>query len=207
MFPSNVNLWFNVTDVVERAGDGDTGDGDTGDGDTGVSDVRSAPDTIAPGGSATVTLEANASSSSVTLQESFSPAFENVTIDSVTVNGNSASPVLEVSESTGIVVTLEGLSQDDTVRVEYTVSVSANAQTGTNYTLVGNVTSDTTTEFADDQITVQQGSPLSDTPGRYDGDFDGQITIRELGAAAADYAQGNIDIRALGQVAATYAQS
>jgi len=132
---------------------------------------------------------------------------DSVSIDSVTVNGNSVTPFLSTAESTGVVVTLQGLSQGDTVRVEYTVSVSSSVSTGTTYTIDGNVTSGTTTELAANQTLVEQGSPLSDASGDYDADFDGKIDIQELGAAAADYARGDIGIQALGNVAATYAQS
>jgi hypothetical protein len=202
-FTSNVNLWFNVTDVVEQSGDGDAGDGETGS-----TANRSTPDTITPGGSATITVETNVTTDGgVTIEETLSPTFETVSIRSVTVDGESVTPFPQVSNSSGVVVTLQDLTAGDRVTVTYEVSVDPDAQTGTEYTVDGNVTSGTTSSLPTDTITVEQGSPLSGVSGRYDENANGDISITELGQAASDYASGTLSITELGSVASIYAQS
>jgi hypothetical protein len=72
---------------------------------------------------------------------------------------------------------------------------------------VAQVTSGSTEGVESDTLTVRQGSPLDGVPGRYDADFDGEITIVELGAAASDHAKDNLGVTELGAVASAYAQS
>jgi len=163
--------------------------------------------TISPGGEVTVTLETVASGSSVSLNEVFDPTVESATIDSVTVNGATASPFIETANQSGVVVTFSSLSPGDNITVKYTLSIPDNTTVGTTYLITGNVAQDETTALASNQLTVEEGSPLDGAAGVYDKDNNGDIDITELGAAAAAYAQDDLNIQELGQVAAIYASS
>lgn len=72
---------------------------------TAAAGVSSADRTVAdaevsPNGETTVTttVTMDDNGGSLTVNEMFSPAFQDVTIDSVTVNGNDASPVVSAAE-------------------------------------------------------------------------------------------------------------
>jgi len=163
-----------------------------------------ASSSVAPNGTTTVTLQAVANGSSVTFQEAFGPAVANATVSSTTVDEDAVTPVLSEANGSEVVVTLDGLTEGDAVAVTYQLSVGSNATAGSVYNVSGNVTSGSEQQLPTDQLTVEQSGGVVE---QYDGNSDGTITIRELGAAAADYANDVIDIRALGKVAAAYARS
>jgi len=159
-----------------------------------------------------VTVTATATSDTISFNEAFTPDFANVTLANVTVDGRSigrsgATQLLGRADRNGMVVTIGGLSRNETVTVEYTLAVSSSVETGISYSIAGNITSGTTTKLGTDTLRIRQTTSLSGAAGRYDDDTDGQISITELGTAAADYARDTLTITELGEVAAVYARS
>ncbi len=160
---------------------------------------------IAPGGETTVTVEATAQSNDLTVSESFSPEVAAASIESVTVDGESRSPVVEVADPTGALVAVGGVNPGQTVVTEYTVEAGENADPGTTYSVSGSVTSDSEVSLGSDDIVVVEGSPLDGVSGEYDADNDGEIDLGELSQAATQYASGALTLAELSEVATAYA--
>jgi len=141
---------------------------------------------VAPGGQTTVTVTATIDdgSNGFTLNESFSPSFQDANIQSVQVDGSSASTVVETANSDGAVVTIGSgeLSDGSQVTIEYTVTV-VNTD-GATHTISGEVTSGNTVALTDDSIDVDSsaggGSGSSGATVINDGDrvFQGQEDIQ-----------------------------
>jgi hypothetical protein len=161
--------------------------------------------TVEPGGSVEVELRTTAVTQSLTFNESFSPALEDATIQRITVDGESATPLVEAAEAAGLVVVLTGVEPGANVTVVYSVDVASNTSVGTTYQIAGQLTDDGTRVLPTDEFTVEQAD--QGVIGQYDTNGDGSISIGELGTAAADYANGNLSIAELGEVAAAYANS
>lgn len=157
-----------------------------------------------PGSEVPVTVEATAQSSALTINETFSPAVGNISITSVTVDGNPRTPIVKAAESQGAVVTMNGLEPGQTVTVRYNITVPENTEIGTSYLIAGTVTSGDEASLDSDQLTVEEDSPLEGIAGDYDNNNDGEISVSELGQAAIDYSTGEVSLTELAQVAAVY---
>lgn len=158
--------------------------------------------TVAPGKSTTVSVTIQNPRSRLTLNQSFVPGFASVSIDRVAVNGNTTKTILRASESVGAVVTLEGLSTTDTVRITTTVTIPTNASTGATFTVSGMVSSGTqTAPLSSKTISVVNPGPVA----QFDINGDNQIQIQELGRAAAAFSNNKLTITELAEVAKAFA--
>lgn len=176
-------------------------------GGTGGTIRRLSTTTVPDGGTVTVTLETTASQSRVSFSESFQPPFDSASIQSVTIDGQPAPPLVAAADPNGVVVTLNGVPTGSRVRVQYAVTVPPGTPDGTTFDVDGEVTTSGTTRLPTDQVTVQQCSNLGGVAVQYDANGDCAIDIGELGVASADYASGAISVAELGQVASAYAQT
>jgi uncharacterized membrane protein len=159
---------------------------------------------VNPGDEVMVTVKAYSASTSVTINESFSPQFGTASIDSVSYD--SGQTIIREANPEGLVVTVNELSSGDAVTVEYTVTIPENITGSGVFTIGGEFASDIRIDIGTDEITVTDGEfegPVAD----YNLDNDDDIDITELGQAAADYANGEISIVELGKVASAYANS
>lgn len=157
-----------------------------------------------PGGTIGVTLEMTATNDKVTILEFVDPPMADITIDAVEVNGNDASPVTEASENDAIVVALGSLEADDSIMINYTMTVPESDTDDTVHTLEGSFNADgVTVQIDPTDITVNEGF-FSGIVSNYNTDSDDDIDITELGQAAADYTNGDIGIVELGKVAQAY---
>lgn len=91
-----------------------------------VDGERSAPASVAPGDTATVTVNVTMDSEggSLTVNETFSGPIESASIQSVQVDGSDANPVVEVADPDGAVVTLSSTGPNATVTVKYQITAS-----------------------------------------------------------------------------------
>ncbi|MFB6200814.1 MAG: choice-of-anchor L domain-containing protein [Halorhabdus sp.] len=161
----------------------------------------------APGEEVSITLEAVAAGSALSLAEQFDAPFGAVSLDSLTVEGSSYQQIVYEIDPNGMVTTLGQLSSGAVVTVEYTVTIPGDASGEDVYTINGTFDSgNVSKDIGTAEITVQDG-PFQGPVADYNTDGDGDIDIIELGNAAADYANGKIDITELGQVASTYANT
>ena len=170
-----------------------------------VTRTLSATD-IAPGDTVVVSVNTSVSSGTFSLSESFTPTAEGATLESVSVDGQPVDPLVGVADQDGVVVTLNDLEQGATVLVRYVVTFPTDATPGETYTISGDATDSSTTPLSVSELTVVEGA-LGGVAGGYDADADGTISIGELGAASADYANGALSITDLGVVAGAYANA
>ena len=151
---------------------------------------RSVSDSsVSPGGEVTVTTTVNmdGDGGSVTISESFSPEVQSASIQSVEVDGSSASTLVEAADSTGALVTVQDTPADATVEVTYTVTTEdaenqsydiTGTASGSGTTAdIGTTTVETTAAADDDddnqddqndEPTEREGVPL-DTGSTYYG--------------------------------------
>lgn len=158
---------------------------------------------VAPGGTATVTVDVTArNTNDVTITERFAPAFAATSVDQVAIDG-SGQALLTTSNTTSVVATVTGLSTGTVVSATYTVTVPANATAGTVFTLNGTVTTDNgTVPLGADQLTVRNQSSVVE---RFDANGDGRIDLGELVSAAEDFAAEAISLGELVRVAEAFA--
>jgi PGF-CTERM protein/surface glycoprotein (TIGR04207 family) len=116
---------------------------------------------VSPGGQATVTTTVNMDDEggALTISEQFSPEVQSASIQSVTVDGEDASTVVEAADSTGAVVTLQSVSANAEVVVTYTVTTENAA--GASYDITGTATSEGT-EVAIGTTTLQTSADDGD---------------------------------------------
>jgi len=137
----------------------------------------------------------------VSTSTSYEPQLSSATVQSVTVDGASANPILSEATASGSAVTLGDVGTDATVTIieELTVSEGLNV----THEITGDVTAgETTTEV--DPVLVIVAEPQS-VVDEYDSNDDGTISITELGAAGADFASGELTITELGRLGAEFA--
>lgn len=193
------------SNVTLTANPSDEDDDDSSD-DSGSSIASREIDSsqVSPDGSVTSTVTITTQGSSVSLTETFSPELGDVTIDSVTADGDEIDPFVSEAAPAGVVVTAGGLQSGQTVVVQYTIEPNSSAALGTAYDISGSVTSGETTQLQDASVTVSESS-LTGAAGQFDANQDGNISISELGSASAAYARGELSISDLGRVASAYA--
>jgi len=161
---------------------------------------------LSPGETATVTTEIENPRSTVSVTQSFEPAVADATLTGVSRHGESSAgsvdPIVAEADPNGSVTTVEGVELSDTLRLQAELTVPEDATDGTQYTIVGNVTSGAAPQSEATAITniTVVGSPAE----RYAG-ADGSVSITDLGAAAGDYAADELSISELATVAAEYA--
>lgn len=133
---------------------------------------RTATDaTIAPGASTTVTVTAtmDASGGPLTLNDAFSGEVQSASIQSVTVDGDSANTIISEAESNGTVVTLS--STGETAEVKITYKITATDTTG-NITITGELTGgDATINLGTTNIAVEK-APLTASQSVADSELD-----------------------------------
>lgn len=159
-----------------------------------------------PGETTVVTTTIENPRSTVSVTQSFEPAVADATLTGVSRHGESSAgsvdPIVAEAGPNGSVTTIEGAEISDTLRLQTELTVPEDATDGTQYTVVGNVTSGATTRSeatATASIRVV-GSPVD----RYAG-TDGSVGITDLGTAAGDYAAGELSLSELATVAGEYA--
>lgn len=163
--------------------------------------------TAEPGERVTVTVETTAPASRVSLNETFDPGFETASIEDVLVDGSSVDPAVAAANGEGVVVTLNGLSEGESIVVEYSVILPEGVENGETFSLGGEfIAGGTNRTIATDTIQIAEG-PFDGVVADYNADGDDDIDITELGQAGTDYANGDIDITELGEVAQTYANT
>ncbi|MFC7325985.1 hypothetical protein ACFQMF_15575 [Halorubrum rutilum] len=163
---------------------------------------------VAPGGELTVTTQTEARDSTLTISEVVTPAVNETEIESVTVGEDSVTPATETANATAVTVTVDDLNSSDSVRVEYTLNISTDADVGTNYSITGTVAdSNIETSTKRTEFTIKDASPLDGAAGEYDEDNDGDVTASELGSAVADFGQGDVSASELGEVVTAFGQS
>jgi hypothetical protein len=167
-----------------------------------VTRTRSSSE-VSPDEQVTVTTEITGVSGAVSMSSSYDPQVASATVQSVTVNGASASPIIATAQSGGSVVTLGDVGTDATVTV--TEKLTVGDETGVTHSITGNVTAgETTTEFDPLSVTVTDTAPVS-VVDEYDTNNDGDISIVELGQAGQDFASGELTIGKLGEIGAAFA--
>jgi hypothetical protein len=160
-------------------------------------------DEVAPNDQVTVTTEMTGVSGAVSTTSSYDPQVASATVQSVTVNGASANPILSEATANGSTVTLGDVGTDATVRI--TEELTVGEETDVTHSITGNVTiGETTVEIDPVSVTVADIEPQS-VVDEYDTDNDGTISITELGAAGADFASGELTITQLGRIGAEFA--
>lgn len=113
---------------------------------------------VAPGESIQVTITATVNSTRATVNDTFRPAFADVTLDSIQVDGEDATPVLQQASDDQLLVALDGLSAGSTIEVTYTVEIPDDAEVGTTFRMDGRVVAGDDTFVPDlDQLTVSLG--------------------------------------------------
>lgn len=163
---------------------------------------------VAPGGELTITTQTEARDSTLTISEAVTPAVNETEIESVTVGEDPVTPATETANATAVTVTVDGLNSSDSVRVEYTLNISTDADVGTNYSITGTVAdSNIKTSTRRTEFTIKDASPLDGAAGEYDEDNDGDVTASELGSAVADFGQGDVSASELGEVVTAFGQS
>jgi hypothetical protein len=172
--------------------------------DTGFDIARAvSPNEVAPGEKVTVTTELSGVSGPVSTSSSYEPQFDEAAVQSVTVDGDPANPVLSEATPNGSTVTLSDVGTEATVTT--IEELTAPQETDLTYEITGEATSgETTTEFNPLSIPVTEPQSVVE---RYDTDNDGNISITELGNAGKEFALGNITITELGKVGQAFARS
>ena len=162
-----------------------------------------SPNEVAPGEEVTVTTKLSGVSGPVSTSSSYEPQFDEAAVQSVTVDGDPASPVLSEATPNGSTVTLSDVGTEATVTT--IEELTAPQETDLTYEITGEATSgETTTKFNPLSIPVTEPQSVVE---RYDTDNDGNISITELGAAGADFASGELSITELGEIGAAFASS
>jgi hypothetical protein len=160
---------------------------------------------VPPNEQVTVTTEITGVSGAVSTTSSYDLQVASATVQSVTVNGASASPITATAEVGGSVVTLGDVGTDATIRI--TEELTVGEKTDVTHSITGNVTiGETTVEIDPVSVTVADIEPQS-VVGKYDSNDDGTISITELGVAGADFARGELTITELGRLGAEFASS
>jgi hypothetical protein len=158
---------------------------------------------IAPGETVTLTTEIAGVSGAVSTSTNYEPRLSSATVQSVTVNGVSANPIIAQATANGSTVTLGDVETDATVTI--TEELTSEAETNVTHSITGEVTAgETTVEFDPVSVTVADIEPQS-VVDEYDTDNDGDISITELGAAGADFASGELTITELGRLGTEFA--
>ncbi|ERG96435.1 S8 family serine peptidase, partial [Haloquadratum walsbyi] len=156
---------------------------------------------VIPGAKVTVTTRVTNASGSVSINANYTPPVHSAQVTEVTVNGNTASPIISEATIDGGVVVSDNLDTGATVSITEELTVSETAET--THTITGNVTTDNTTASAD---ALNISVIIPDTPAeRYDSNGDGNIDIIELEQAGNDFASGELTIAELGQVGRAFA--
>ena len=160
---------------------------------------------VPPNEQVTVTTEITGVSGAVSTTSSYDLQVASATVQSVTVNGASASPITATAEVGGSVVTLGDVGTDATIRI--TEELTVGEKTDVTHSITGNVTiGETTVEIDPVSVTVADIEPQS-VVDKYDSNDDGTISITELGVAGADFARGELTITELGRLGAEFASS
>jgi hypothetical protein len=158
---------------------------------------------IAPSEKFTLTTEITGVSGSVSTSSTYEPPVASATVQSVTVNGASANPILSEATTNGSTVTLGDVGTDATVTIteELTVSEELNV----THNITGEITAEgTTANFDPVSVTVTDIEPQSPVD-EFDTDGNGDIEITELGQAGQAFASGELTITELGEVGAAFA--
>ncbi len=162
-----------------------------------------SPNEVAPGEEVTITTELSGVGGPVSTSSSYEPQFDEAAVQSVTVDGDPANPVLSEATPNGSTVTLSDVGTEATVTT--IEELTAPQETDLTYEITGEATSgETTTEFNPLSIPVTEPQSVVE---RYDTDNDGNISITELGAAGSDFASGELSITELGEIGAAFASS
>jgi hypothetical protein len=190
--------------VTIRSGS-QSNDSESGSGSTATVDVTRTPSSeeVAPGEQVTITTEITGVNGSVSTTSSYEQPFNSATVQSVTVNGGSANPIISEATVNGSTVTLSDVGTDATVTIteELTVSEELNV----THTITGDVTAgETTAEIDPVSVTVTDIEPQSPVD-EFDTDGNGDIEITELGQAGQAFASGELTIVELGEVGAAFA--
>jgi len=129
---------------------------------------RTADSSVSAGGDASVTVSArlNASGGGFSLNEAFSGDIADASIDNVTVDGSSASPIIANANSNAAVVTLASVPGNANVEVTYTVT-AASTSPG-SITIEGNASSSGTVDLGTDTVSVTAATgPSAPAEGSY----------------------------------------
>jgi len=162
-----------------------------------------SPEEVGPSEQVTVTTEISGVSNSVSASNQYNPQLTAATVQSVTVNGASANPIISEATVNGSTVTLGNVGMDATITIteELTVSEELNV----THKITGDVTAgETTTVFDPVSVTVADIEPES-VVDKYDANNDGDVSIIELGQAGQAFASGELSITELGEVGAAFA--
>jgi hypothetical protein len=172
--------------------------------DTGFDIARTvSPNEVAPGEEVTITTELSGVGGPVSTSSSYEPQFDEAAVQSVTVDGDPANPVLSEATPNGSTVTLSDVGTEATVTT--IEELTAPQETDLTYEITGEATSgETTTKFNPLSIPVTEPQSVVE---RYDTDNNGNISITELGAAGSDFASGELSITELGEIGAAFASS
>ena len=160
-----------------------------------------SPEEVGPSEQVTVTTEISGVSNSVSASNQYNPQLTAATVQSVTVNGASANPIISEATVNGSTVTLGNVGTDATVTIteELTVSEELNV----THTITGDVTAgETTADFEPVSVTVTEPTSVVD---EFDEDGNGNVEITELGQAGQAFASGELTIVELGEVGAAFA--
>jgi len=112
------------------------------------------------GGSTTVTITSTVGPTGrIGISEEFSPTVRSAELQSITVDGESAAPLVAAADETGVAVAMRDLAPGATVRVEYTLGVEDDDQT---YQVTGQVASGSL-ETSLDETTIVAGTGTSGT--------------------------------------------
>lgn len=166
------------------------------------SGTRTVAERTLPGGETTsVEVTVFAAADSLTVSESFAPPAGGAEIDTVGVAGRTRTPFFATANRNRSTVIVDGLDIGARVVVTYTVRVPTPPTANDTYSIAGAVANgETETDLGTVRLTVQRNS-TGGIVASYDDDDDGDITVVELGRAAADYASGEISIGELAAVA------
>jgi micrococcal nuclease len=163
---------------------------------------------VAPGGELTVTVQTEAQADTISINEEFTPAVNETSIESVTVGENPVTPVAEATNSINLTVMINELDPSDSIVVEYNLNISKNVEIETNYSIIGTIAdSNTETATKSTNFSIKDTSQLDGTAGEYDDDNDGDVTASELGSAVTDFGQGEVTASELGGVVTAFGQS
>jgi len=114
----------------------------------------------------TVSARLNASGGGFSLNEAFSGDIADASIDNVTVDGSSASPIIANANSNAAVVTLASVPGNANVEVTYTVT-AASTSPG-SITIEGNASSSGTVDLGTDTVSVTAATgPSAPAEGSY----------------------------------------
>ena len=151
----------------------------------------------------TITTEVSGANESVSTTSSYDPSLTAATVQSVTVNGDSANSIISEATINGSTVTLGDVGTDATVTITEELIVSE--ELTVTHTITGDVTAgETTADFDPVSVTVTDIEPQSPVD-EFDQDGNGDIEITELGQAGQAFASGELSITELGEVGAAFA--